>query len=103
MNSVASLRVIAIVEGISYVLLVGIAMPLKYLAGIPEAVRVVGMAHGVLFVLFGLALAVVWLRRRWSFPRVAMVGISALIPAATFWMDHRLRQWQGEPLPTSAI
>ena len=45
------LRVVAFWEGVSFLVLLGVAMPLKYLAGWPLAVRVVGMAHGILFIL----------------------------------------------------
>ena len=50
----SQLRVIAFLEGVSFLLLLGIAMPLKYMYGQPEMVRVVGMAHGILFVWYGL-------------------------------------------------
>jgi integral membrane protein len=50
-SALGRLRIVAFLEGVSYLVLLGIAMPLKYIAGIPQAVRVVGMAHGVLFVL----------------------------------------------------
>jgi hypothetical protein len=46
------LRIIGFVEGLSFLILLGIAMPLKYFFGLPETVRVVGMAHGLLFVLY---------------------------------------------------
>jgi integral membrane protein len=49
-------RVVSLLEGLSYVALMGIAMPLKYLAGNPGAVRIAGTIHGGLFVLFVLAL-----------------------------------------------
>ena len=52
-------RLISFIEGISFLILVFIAMPLKYLAGIPLAVKIVGMAHGVLFILFFIALILV--------------------------------------------
>ena len=52
-------RFISFIEGISFLILVFIAMPLKYLAGIPLAVKIVGMAHGVLFILFFIALIMV--------------------------------------------
>jgi integral membrane protein len=59
-------RLIAMLEGISYLVLLCIAMPLKYYAGMPGAVRIVGMAHGVLFVAYGVLVAVLVLRRVWS-------------------------------------
>ena len=55
-NTLGRLRLVALCEGISYVLLLGIAMPLKYLYDRPEAVRITGMLHGILFILLALAL-----------------------------------------------
>lgn len=94
--SIGFLRVVAFIEGLSYLVLLGIAMPLKYAAGMPEAVRVAGMAHGVLFMLFCAVLAAVWLRHRWPMARAALVFASALMPVATFIMDRWLRRWAVE-------
>lgn len=97
--SVRNLRIIAWIEGVSYLVLLGIAMPLKYLADEPGAVRITGMIHGVLFMLFCLALVLVWQRRRWSFLRSTVVFASSLVPCATFVMDRHLARWDAEPLP----
>jgi len=64
-TSVERFRAIAFIEGVSYLLLLGVAMPLKYFAGFPGAVMAVGWAHGVLFVLYLVALAEVSFSRRW--------------------------------------
>ena len=50
-NSLSILRLLAFLEGVSFLVLLGIAMPLKYYYNKPEFVKIVGMAHGVLFVL----------------------------------------------------
>ena len=55
-TAVGRLRVVSAIEGLSYILLVGVAMPLKYGLDMPQAVRVVGQAHGFLFVAFVVAL-----------------------------------------------
>jgi len=89
---VGRLRAIAIVEGVSYLLLLGVAMPLKYFAGFPEAVLAVGWAHGVLFVLYLIALAEVTLARRWRFVRILGAFVAALIPFGTFVLDAQLRR-----------
>lgn len=60
-------RLISFIEGISFLILVFIAMPLKYLAGIPLAVKIVGMSHGILFILFVLALVMAENRYKWKF------------------------------------
>ena len=89
---ISRLRVIGIIEGISYLILLGIGMPLKYLAGIPEVVKVVGWAHGVLFVLFCLALLHVWIVRRWSIGRAFLAFVASLVPFGTFIFDKSLKR-----------
>lgn len=92
---VGRLRLVGLLEGASYLVLLGIAMPLKYLAGMPLAVRVVGMAHGVLFVAFVLALLLAWRARRWGVLRAASLFVACLIPFGTFFVDRGLREEQG--------
>lgn len=69
-----------------------IAMPLKYLAGQPQAVRHVGMAHGVLFVLYVLLLIQQSIERGWSIKKMALGFIASLVPLGTFWADKKLFQ-----------
>jgi integral membrane protein len=85
-------RLVGLYEGISFLVLLGIAMPLKYFADIPQAVSVVGMLHGLLFVLYLLTLAHVTLANRWSIIRVLGAIIASLIPFGTFVLDARLRR-----------
>ena len=88
-SSLGRLRIIAILEGISFLVLLGIAMPLKYLAGIPEVVRVVGMAHGVLFILYVVLLIQVAVERSWSFKKSVLAFIASLVPFGTFYADAK--------------
>ena len=60
-------RIISIIEGLSYLILVFIAMPLKYMFDYPIAVKVVRMGHGVLFILFFFALVMAMNRYKWKF------------------------------------
>ena len=60
-------RIISIIEGLSYLILVFIAMPLKYMFNYPIAVKIVGMSHGVLFILFFVALVMAMNRYKWKF------------------------------------
>ena len=83
---------VAFVEGISYLLLLLVAMPLKYFANIPEAVKYVGLAHGVLFVLFCFYLLKVWIGLRWSFTKALMAFIASLVPFGTFNLEARLKK-----------
>ncbi len=89
---IGRLRLIAFVEGCSYLLLLGVAMPLEYLAGSPGAVRIVGSIHGGSFVLFCAALLQAMVAARWSMLRAAVVFASSLIPFGTFVIDRHLRR-----------
>lgn len=91
---VTTFRVIAMLEGISYLLLLGIAMPLKYLGGIHEAVTVAGWIHGGLFVLYLFALAAAWITQRWSIERVIIAGIASVVPFAPFFVDRKIKKEQ---------
>ncbi|MCF0039559.1 DUF3817 domain-containing protein [Dyadobacter fanqingshengii] len=88
-SALGRLRIVAFLEGISYLVLLGIAMPLKYIAGLPQAVRVVGMAHGVLFVLFVVLLIQVATERSWTFKKSLLSFISSLVPFGTFYADAK--------------
>jgi len=85
-------RAIALLEGLSFVVLLFIAMPLKYWAGMPLAVRVVGMAHGILFLLYLPSLLEVAAAQRWSRSRMAAAFGASLVPFGTFVLDARLRR-----------
>ncbi|ERI07845.1 DUF3817 domain-containing protein [Aneurinibacillus aneurinilyticus] len=87
-------RLIALVEGISFLLLLGIAMPLKYFADFPAAVSVAGALHGLLFVLYIAAVAHVTFALRWSFVRVIGALVASIVPFGNFVLDSRLRQEQ---------
>ena len=87
---VSRLRIIGFYEGISYLALLGIAMPLKYMAGIPEPVKYVGWAHGLLFMLFSLAVAQVAIVKRWSLVKVLAALVASVLPFGPFVLDAKL-------------
>ena len=82
-------RVVAILEGISFLVLLGIAMPLKYMAGQPLAVKYVGWAHGLLFISYVVLAVPLFTRLKWSMDRIYGVGIAALLPFGTFVLERR--------------
>jgi integral membrane protein len=84
------LRLIGLLEGISFLLLLGIAMPLKYFADQPLAVSYVGMAHGILWILYILALVPVALDHRWSLKTIAFAVIASFLPAGPFVFDAKV-------------
>jgi len=96
LTGLGRLRLVAILEGVSFLVLLLIAMPLKYLAGQPEAVKHVGMAHGVLFVLYILLLIQQSIQRGWSMKKVLLGFIASLVPLGTFWADKKLFQVEKE-------
>lgn len=90
-TTLGQFRWVALFEGISFLVLIFIAMPLKYVADLPEMVRYVGMAHGVLFVLYAILLLMVWKEHRWKFSKVLVAFVASLVPFGTLWFDRKLR------------
>jgi integral membrane protein len=89
---VGRLRAIGMIEAISFLVLLGIAMPLKYFADLPQAVRIVGWTHGILFIGFFIALMLARDAMQWNFRWTALVLLAALLPFGPFVIDRRLRQ-----------
>src|SRR5688500_940657 len=86
------LRRLSLIEGASTLILFGIAMPLKYFAGIPRAVTIIGTIHGILFTALALMLLVAI--RQVKLPvSVAALGLAAaVLPGGPFLFDRKLRQ-----------
>jgi len=89
---IKNLRILGNIEGISYLVLLGVAMPLKYSFGFPEAVKIVGMAHGLLFIAYCLLLAVCMKKFTWKLSFGIYLFIATLIPFGTFVTDRKLRE-----------
>ena len=86
-------RLIALLEGIYYLVLMAIGMPFKYLAHIMWPIKVLGYTHGFLFIAFGIALLQVWVVNKWTFMDVAKAFIASLLPFGTLVMD---KQWKNK-------
>ena len=93
-TTVGRLRAAAMVEAVSFLLLLGVAMPLKYFAGMPLAVRIAGWTHGLLFLAFGMCLLVAHGERQWPVRWTAVIFIAALLPFGPFVIDRRLKEEQ---------
>ncbi|HEY0705773.1 MAG TPA: DUF3817 domain-containing protein [Polyangia bacterium] len=91
-TAIRQVRLAGILEGISFVVLLGIAMPLKYLAGKPEMVSWVGMAHGVLFVIYVAAIVHAQVVVRWPFKNVLGLLAAAIFPLGPFFAEGWLRK-----------
>lgn len=91
MRAVQTLRWISIVEGLSYLALLMVAMPLKYIWDQPIYVRMVGSAHGLLFVLFAAALVWAAVERKWHVTEPVLLFVASLIPFGFLFIEFRLR------------
>lgn len=84
-------RLLGILEGGSLLLLVFVAMPLKYGFDMPGMVKILGPIHGVLFILFVVATILISIERNWSFFRETIpVLLSSLIPFGTMYVDWKI-------------
>ena len=84
------LRLVGLLEGASFLVLLFIAMPLKYAADQPLAVRYVGMAHGILFMLYLLAIVPVALDHKWGWKTCALAVLASILPAGPFVFDAKV-------------
>lgn len=83
-------RKTAVIEGISYLILLFIAMPLKYIFNIPDAVKYFGWIHGVLFLIFFAFLILASIKYRWDFLRIGLYLIASVLPVVPFILDKKL-------------
>jgi integral membrane protein len=91
-STLSLLRKVGIAEGVSFLILLLIAMPLKYFMGMPMAVKITGSAHGALFVLYvGLAYYAKEVYQ-WPFKKFLMAFMAAWLPLGTFFFDSRLKK-----------
>ncbi|WP_054957438.1 MFS transporter [Paenibacillus dakarensis] len=90
------LRIAGILDGISLLVLLGIAMPLKYIWGFDEAVSIAGSIHGGIFVIYALAILYAALRVKWSLLWPAAALLAAFIPFGNFVLDPKLKKAQAQ-------
>jgi len=91
MNSNNSLfKLIAYIEGVSNILLMCVAMPIKYIFLIPEAVKYPGWAHGIFFVIFGILAIYLFFKDKKPFTWLLLVGLAALIPFGPFIFNKKI-------------
>lgn len=92
MISMRLLRAVSFAEGVSYLLLLLVAMPLKYVWDIPSAVKWLGWAHGILFMGLGVAVLLAMTLAALPFKTAFLVGLASLLPAGPFFADRLLRR-----------
>lgn len=90
-------RKISFAEGTSFLILLLIAMPLKYILGMPLMVKYVGWAHGALFLLYLFQLFYIGLPLKWKLKRLFLYSIAAFLPIAPFIVERQLkREYQAQ-------
>jgi integral membrane protein len=82
-------KIVATLEGISLLALLFIAMPLKYVFAMPEMVKVVGMAHGVLFIGYVVLATMLKFEDNWPLKKYFEVFIASVIPFGTFYIERK--------------
>ncbi len=92
MNTLSLFRKVAVAEGISYIALIFVAMPLKYFADMPLAVKYTGWVHGLLFMCYVVMVIMCFLEYKWKFGKAILVFFASLLPFAPFYVDKRLKE-----------
>ncbi|WP_010135243.1 DUF3817 domain-containing protein [Ochrovirga pacifica] len=89
MFTLKNFKIIALLEGISYLILLGIGTPLKHLTGNDVIVRFFGMPHGVLFVAYVIFAFVLKSEMKWNNKEFFMILICSVLPFGTFYADKK--------------
>lgn len=82
-------RIVAFLEGISYLLLLGVGVPLKYLYENDSWVKGLGMPHGLLFVGYLILAFLIKDSQKWSAKDFIIVCLASIIPFGTFWVERK--------------
>ena len=82
-------RLIAFLEGVSYILLLFIATPIKYLSDNPQYVKILGMPHGLLFIAYIIIAILISKKMQWSNSILAKVLLASIIPFGTFYVEYK--------------
>ena len=98
-----NLRRVAMIEGMSCILLFGIAMPMKYVYDMPMAVRIVGSLHGILFIWVCWVILQVHLDRQWNIGKTFLIFLATIPPGGPFISDIYLKREAEEQLQDGAV
>lgn len=82
-------RIIALLEGVSYILLLFIATPIKYFGDDPQYVKMLGMPHGLLFIAYIVIAVLISKDMKWSDKTLWIVLVASIIPFGTFYIDKK--------------
>jgi integral membrane protein len=85
-------RIISFLEGVSYLLLLLIAVPIKYFQGDASYVKILGMPHGILFMLYIVLAIVLTKQMKWNLKSLGIVLLASILPFGTFYVDKKYLQ-----------
>ena len=86
---IKSFKTVALLEGVSLLLLLFFAMPMKYMAGMPEFVRIIGMVHGLLFIAYIIMAYMLKDEQQWPNKQFAIICLLSIVPFGTFYMERK--------------
>lgn len=89
-TNIGRLRIIGFLEGVSLLVLIFIAVPLKYIGHDPTLVKAMGPVHGALFLLFIVNAVSVGVEQKWQFKTTSKVLLACIIPFGTFYIDRKI-------------
>ncbi len=98
---IGRLRVVGIAEGISFLVILFVTMPLKYLYGMPEPNKFSGMLHGVLFIYYLVLVVQARYEYDWTFRKTALAMLASIVPFGPFWAEVKLFRPTAEQVTTS--
>jgi len=88
-DSISTFRIVSFLEGMSYILLLFVAVPIKYMAGDSTYVKALGMPHGILFLMYILMALFIRSRMKWGLKSTLLVLIASLLPFGTFYVNKK--------------
>ena len=89
-TQIGKLRILAYLEGVSFLLLLMLTMPLKYFMGLREPNMIIGLIHGLLFIAYVIAVIQIKFDQNWTYKKTFLALLAAVIPFGTFWADWKL-------------
>jgi integral membrane protein len=82
-------RIVSFLEGVSYILLLFIATPVKYFGDDPSYVKMLGMPHGILFMVYVILAFMLKTPEKWDSKTFRIVLLASILPFGTFYIDRK--------------
>jgi integral membrane protein len=90
-SSIGRLRIIAFLEGISFLIILFVTMPMKYYFNLPQGNKIIGTLHGALFIIYILMTLNVHFEQKWKLTKTTWkVLLASIVPFGTFWIDNKI-------------